>query len=120
MYHSPGPPTRLPRTARDESLHPEVFRGPEPALRCSLLRRPPPGGSWQEPVADAVHGQEMTRDFGISLQLLPEPDHMRVHSPSIGKRLVAPHRVENHVTRQRPSRILQEKREQIEFGARHA
>ena len=72
------------------------------------------GSMQQEPVPDAmqVNRDEVARAIGIWFQLLPQPDHVGVYRPGIGKRFVAPDGIKNQVSRRkRAVGILQEIRQ---------
>src|SRR5262245_60708104 len=62
-----------------------------------------------------MNGQDVGRPVRIGLELSPQPEHMRVHSPSGRKALVAPHFVEQALTRDHLVPVLGEIDQKIEL-----
>ena len=52
--------------------------------------------SWDEPVADSVHGHKIAGRFGFGLQLLPQVDYVSIHGAGVGEGLIAPDGVQDH------------------------
>src|SRR6266436_205018 len=47
--------------------------------------------SQDEAIANPVHRQKVTWQVRVGFQLLPQTNHMGIHSARVGKRFVAPH-----------------------------
>jgi hypothetical protein len=43
-----------------------------------------------------MHRDEVPGRFGIRLQRLAQPNDVRIHRPRVGRRIVSPHRVQQH------------------------
>src|SRR3984957_18642368 len=70
---------------------------------------------WQEPVPDLMQGDEVPRSVRIRLKLLPKSHDVSIDGSGVRERFVTPHRIQDHVARERPVRILQEESQQIVF-----
>src|SRR5689334_13943814 len=93
-----GPPVCCPSAGLDSQ-----YSGSYPMIgNLEGLAGQTEGGdpnSWHEPVPHAMNCEEVARSVGVQLQLLAQPDHMRIDGARVGKRLVAPDRVQDHVAR---------------------
>ena len=73
-----------------------------------------------EPVSQAVHGDDVTRIVRIGFELLAQPADVDVHGSRFGRGLIAPHRVEQLVTRQHHAGMADQVHEQLELLRRQA
>src|SRR5579872_5123083 len=69
-------------------------------------------------VPRAMHRQNEPRIFRLRLNLLPQAHDMCIHRARSGESVVSPHLLQQTVTRQRLSRMMEEKLQQLELFGR--